>query len=233
MAESEQCFFKTLYNCGDGKLTKSSRIETIQAASKLRQDNIGLRPELSDASCTVLCHKNCISRYVSPSTLHNLSKRENSNETEKDVREEPKRLRSSTGCAAFDFQKHCLFCNDISPCILPHEYDARVPSQYRIPASKVTTDKMADGETNYKQYLLDLCQKRDDELGRIVRDRILGAPSDLHAADARYHRKCNTIFHRDTNRGIGTDSNSAVDDLAFSQTVKVVSQVRTQNLEFS
>ena len=56
---------------------------------------------------------------------------------------------------------------------------------------------MADGET-YKQYLLGLCQKGGDDLGKIVSGRILGAHSDLHAADARYHRKCNAVFHRGT-----------------------------------
>ncbi|KAG0693694.1 hypothetical protein GWK47_027413 [Chionoecetes opilio] len=102
----------------------------------------------------------------------------------------------SIGGDVFDFQKHCLFCHDITPCILPNLYDPKVLQQYRVPASRVTTDKMGDGET-YKQYLLDLCEKRADELGRIVRNRIIGAPSDLHAADAKYHRSCNANIHRD------------------------------------
>lgn len=100
---------------------------------------------------------------------------------------------------------------------MPHEYDAKVPTKYRIPASKVTTDKMADGETSYKQYLLDLCQKRGDELGRTVRDSILGASSDLHATDAKYCRKCNASFHYGTRRGNSTDSNSIPEDLAFTE----------------
>jgi hypothetical protein len=105
---------------------------------------------------------------------------------------------------------------------LPHEYDAKVPQQYRTPASIVMTDKMADGVTSYKQYLLDLCQKREDELGRIVSDRILGAQSDLHAADARYHRKCNAAFHACTPRTNDPDSKFVADDQAFSETVNVV-----------
>lgn len=35
---------------------------------------------------------------------------------------------------------------------------------------------MADGETRYKQHLLDFCQKRGDVLGRIVQDCILVHP---------------------------------------------------------
>ena len=57
---------------------------------------------------------------------------------------------------------------------------------------------MADGKTFYKQHLPDLCDKRADELGRIVRGRVLGAQSDLHDADARYHRKCSAAFHGST-----------------------------------
>ena len=59
---------------------------------------------------------------------------------------------------------------------------------------------MADGKTTYKENLLSLCQNRGDELGKIVSAHILGAPSDLHAADARYHDKCNAAFHRDAHR---------------------------------
>ena len=37
------------------------------------------------------------------------------------------------------------------------EYDDKVPHYYRIPTSLVTTDKMADAKTTYKEYLLDIC----------------------------------------------------------------------------
>ncbi|KAG0717229.1 hypothetical protein GWK47_054872 [Chionoecetes opilio] len=191
--DAEECFFKTAYKLWGWKLIQSSRINTILAASNLRQDDIRLRKELSDGSSTVRCHKNCVSKYVSPSTLNKLGKRMPKEETNEDSNAGPKRLRSSIGGDVFDFQKHCLFCHDITPCILPNEYDPKVPQQYRVPASRVTTDKMGDGET-YKQYLLDLCEKRGDELGRIVCNRIIGAPSDLHAADAKYHRSCNANF---------------------------------------
>lgn len=197
----------------------SSRINTILSASKIRQDDIGRRPELSDGSLTLKCHKICISKYVSPSTLGKLDKRMRDDEKSDDATAAPKRLRSNTGSAVFDFRKHCLFCYDVTPCTLPHEYELKVPQQYRTPASIVLTVKMADGVTSYKQYLLDLCQKRDDELCRRVRDRILGAQSDLHAADARYHRKCNAAFHVGTHRINDKDSEFVADDQAFSETV--------------
>ena len=96
-----------------------------------------------------------------------------------------------------------------------------MPLQYQIPASKVTTEKMADGKTSYKQYLLDLCQKRNDELGRIVRDRILGSPADLHAADAKYHRKCNAYFHYFLKDNTD-DGSSTADEQVFSETLKLL-----------
>ncbi len=82
---------------------------------------------------------------------------------------------------------------------------------------------MAHGKTPYKQYLLDLCKIRGDELGRLVHDRILGAPSDLHAADARYHRKCAAAFHVGTHRSSDTEDKFAAYDQAFSETVSVLS----------
>ena len=40
-----------------------------------------------------------------------------------------------------------------------------------------------------------------------MRDRILGIPADLHAADAMYmyHRKCNAFFHRSIHRANNPD----------------------------
>ena len=61
-----------IYSCGSGKLIQSSRIDVILSASEIRQDEIRLHPELSDATTFVRCHKNCVSKYVSPSTLANM-----------------------------------------------------------------------------------------------------------------------------------------------------------------
>ena len=61
-----------IYRCGSGKLIQSSRIDAILSASEIR-----LHPELSDGTTFVRCHKNCVSKYVSRSTLANMSKRVN------------------------------------------------------------------------------------------------------------------------------------------------------------
>ena len=146
----EKCFFKDIYSCGSGKLIQSSRIDAILSANEIRQDEIHLRPELSDGTTSVRCHNNCVSKYVSPSTLANMSKRVNDDNKSDDPEVGTKRMRSSTACA-FEFRKHCLFCPNVTTCKLLHEYDDKVPHQYRIPASLVTTDKMADAKTTYKE----------------------------------------------------------------------------------
>ena len=68
--EEEVCFFKDVYGCSaEGKLIKSKRLQTVSEASHLRDDGLAVHlPELSD-DATITCHKNCISRYVSPSNL--------------------------------------------------------------------------------------------------------------------------------------------------------------------
>ena len=96
MAESrseKQCFFKIIYDCGDGKLINSTRIQTILSASEIRQDNIRLDPDLLDGTDAVQCHQNCISKYVSPNTLHRISKREHDDELQCDENDDPKCLR--------------------------------------------------------------------------------------------------------------------------------------------
>ena len=73
------------------------------------------------------------------------------------------------------------------------EYDAKVPEQHRKRAFKIRSTVKADGH-EYKQYILDICQKRNDKFGDTVKDRILGAVGDLHAADARCHESCRASF---------------------------------------
>ena len=101
----------------DGNLIQSSRINTILLASRIRQYDIGLRPELSDGSLTVECHLNCVPKYVSPSTVSKLAKSVNDCEQLDDPKAGDKRLRSSAG-GVFDLNKHCLFYHYITTCKL-------------------------------------------------------------------------------------------------------------------
>ena len=116
---------------GKCEVNPSLRIDAILSASEIRQDEIRLRPELSDGTTSVRCHKNWVSKYVSPSTLANISKRVNDDNESDDPEVGTKRMRSSTACA-FEFMKHCLFCPNVTTWKLLHEYDDKVPHQYRI-----------------------------------------------------------------------------------------------------
>ena len=101
-------------------------------------------------------------------------------------------------------------------------------SNYRRAISLVTTDKLANGQ-DYKQKLLDVCAERSDELGRVVKERILGAGlSDLHAVDARYHRKCCKLFHNITRSKSDSSSSryKTADQQALIDTFAAVSEYR-------
>ena len=189
--EGETCFFRDVYKCGEGKLIRSKHLQSVSSASLVRGDGLSVRlADLSD-DASITCHKNCISRYVSPSNLASVKKRECVPASVSDTK--TKRLRSSGGGVVFDFKEHCLFCCDVTPCSV--ERTGKLPLKYRRAASLVRTDKLANGQ-DYKQKLLDICTERGDQLGHVVRDCILGAGlSDLHALDARYHQKCCKRFH--------------------------------------
>ena len=58
--QQEKSFFKEIYSCGMGKLIQSSPIDAILSASEIRQEEIRLRPELSDGTATVRCHGDVI-----------------------------------------------------------------------------------------------------------------------------------------------------------------------------
>ena len=218
--EGEACFFKDVYKCGEGKLIRSKRLQSVSSASLVRGDELSVRlADLSD-DASITCHKNCISRYVSPSNLASVKKREYVPGSVSDNK--TKRLRSSGGGVIFDFREHCLFCYDVTPCSV--EQTRKTPLKYRRAASLVRTDKLANGQ-EYKQKLLDICNERGDKLGNVVRDRILGAGlSDLHALDARYHQNCCKRFHnipRSSNDS-SSSSNNTPDQQALLDTLEAI-----------
>ena len=50
----------------------------------------------------------------------------------------------------------------------------------------ITGKTKKEDQEKVLDVLLEVCKKRDDILGDTVMVRLQGAPSDLHAADARY-----------------------------------------------
>ena len=50
------------------------------------------------------------------------------------------------------------------------------------------------GDIGFKGSILRVCAQRNDRTADVVRTRVQGAVSDLHAADARYHIDCRAMF---------------------------------------
>ena len=88
-----------------------------------------------------------------------------------------KRVLRSEVIVQFDFRKHCLFCSQAD------KYSGKKKAFEPIP---VRTHE-------FQKTVEQLCQKRNDEWGKKVKERIQHA-IDLHAADALYHTKCSINF---------------------------------------
>lgn len=190
----DECFFKGLLDiCKPGKLQKCGRIEKIISSSKLRgHSKIAEDLEKNKTLQYVMCHKNCISSYISET---NLKAFKVSSPVEQEVNNGPptKKLRSSV--VPFNAKLHCLYHKDVCECLLAEETDPtlRAILQKRNPTCSVVTKLNGDGK-EYVDILLGQCDDRNDELGDVVRDRLLGIGYDLPAAEARYHVSCQKTF---------------------------------------
>jgi hypothetical protein len=182
-----------------------------------------LEPGFTNGSLTVIsCHKSCVSTYISPTNLKHFS---NEREGEPDSESSPEVKKLRSGSVPFNPKTHCLYCLDVTVCVLPDEYDAKIPQKNRIPASQVMTKKMADGKT-YLDFLQEKCLERNDKLGTIVNDRLLGIKSDLIADEARYHRQCQRNFLKPT--GKCSQSNDPPPDEAFKLLCEVIESSRSK-----
>jgi len=87
------------------------------------------------------------------------------------------------------------------------------------------------GQKTFKESILDICTKRDDEQAHQVRSYVEGALSDLHAADERYHVDCMTSFmsprsiNAAVNAGLEAKENS---DSALEYVIHEMSRGRSQ-----
>ena len=176
---SQDCFLKDYVNCsgsGGGGFVGAQRLCT---ASRSRLDN--LHELLSDGTDTKYwCHKSCVSTYTSKSHIkHHISKTDDAPPTKRSRRSEQE---------AFSFQEHCFLCG--KTC---EEKDPRNPKRWR-PFSFCRTADRGKGQKSFKDVILETCTERNDEWGHQVRLRVQAAVSDLHAADAKYHRDCLQMF---------------------------------------
>ena len=187
-ADPEECFFNWKFKCQHKKepfiAAKAVRITNIIRCSKLYGDDKHF--ELQNAldkntEITLKCHKSCVSSYTSKSHTER-HKRQSDDQTEVTPHKVTRRSLSTETGKTFKFREHCVFCAE--ECIL--EKDKKNPSRWRAAFLFREIDK--------KQYILEFCEKRNDNAAESVRRRVEAALSDLHAEDARYHLDCRKRF---------------------------------------
>ena len=97
-----------------------------------------------------------------------------------------KRSRCSDTTSLY-FKERCFFCSDV--CELKGYGEN--PSRRRRSVLCRTADR---GNQNTFKNVIRVYDSRHDEVSEIVKLRMLGVVSDLHAADARYHDECKKRF---------------------------------------
>ncbi len=160
-------------------------INSIISASDIYRDDkynylvahLEKNPELK-----IYYHKACVSRYTSLTNLNPYTRSASSH-----LQPPKKKLRRSHG--SFDFMKHCLYCG--CECIL--EKDKKNPSRWIISYLCRSTVSASD-KRPYRQYILDICDSRNDSWADDVRGQIESAVSNLHAVEAQYHHDCFVRF---------------------------------------
>ena len=224
---SENCFFKNVeWLCHSSNTDLSTagpdRVRKIIQSSKLRGEHIheNLEKNLHDnENYSVQCHRSCVSTYTSKS---HINRRRSKDHTDSSIEAlnmlNPKRARRSV-TARFEFQKNCLICGE--ECSL--DPDPRNPSRWKRVVRCRTADQ---GKHDFKQVLLDICRQRDDDQAEQVRLRLEGAVSDLHAADAIYHKQCYSGFAASrsvksaTRRAVVSVLDDEENDVSFTQVTK-------------
>ena len=180
--------------CGHNEANKASagpeRVQTIIRCSKARHDGLHLdleRQLQSDTHINIKCHKNCVSSYTSKSHIQRHLKCTHVQSNPCESTFPTKRFRRSD-TPSFDFKEHCFFCGDV--CELKRH--GKNTSRRRRAVLCRTADR--GNQNTFKQNVLRVCDSRHDEVSEIVKLRLLGVVSDLHAADARYHDECRKRF---------------------------------------
>ena len=144
------------------------------------EDKLIENPQLS-----LPCHHTCVSSYVSKHHVARQFKRKGCYERSSS---EPLSRRSRSSITQeFEFKKHCFICGEVC---LPK--NPKNPKRWRT-VIQCRTANLADGNS-FKSTIMDKCDQLKYDIADKVRIRINGAPSDLHAADAQYHKDCYSRF---------------------------------------
>ncbi len=223
-----ECYFNKFNKCsrpGDPELSaaKHERISSIINASKLRDDRLPTDLESAiqtDNNYSILCHRVCVSSYTSKEKINRHLKSKTRSLSEPPPAKRTRIKESET----FSFQTHCIFCGE--KC---SEFrDPKNPSRWRQVSRCRTIDSGQSGKT-LKEAILQRCNERNDKWAHDVELRVLGAVSDLHAVDARYHRDCKPAFMAPKAvEGISISKNPAIKDVAFQAVVSIMEEDRNK-----
>ncbi len=176
----QECYLKDCVNCngsGRGSLVGVVRLRT---ASISRGDRLHAQPS-EDSDAKYWCHKNCVLTYTSKAHIQK-------HIPKTPEFEQPPAKRNRRSENVFIFQEHCFICG--TTC---EEQDPKHPERWR-PYSYCRTADRGKSQKTFKNVIPDTCDQRNDQWGDQVRFRIQATVSDLHAADAKYHRDCLQTF---------------------------------------
>ena len=162
-------------NAEKGKLrvvtTGIERIRLYASSSDLHL----LTEYLNHDENVIVIHPNCQKK------LSNDLRKSSSNSGKESCKTPRRSVTSRSSVPNFDFKSQCIFCSKL--CTDDTRY--KDLSDYSLCKTKEI------GKT-----LKMMCEGQDNELAETVRRRVLSCTDDdLHAADARYHRKCKDNFY--------------------------------------
>ena len=201
--------------------TKLDRIQSIINASQLRGDALptDLESEIrKNKEYKIACHRSCVSTYTSKCKIDRYLKSRQRSVSEPIPL---KRSRRSDSDPEFSFQTHCIFCG--KECI--ETPDPKNPGRWR-PVSRCRTVESVSSSQTFKDAILQTCKGRNDKLAKEVELRILGAHTDLHAADARYHRDCRPSFMGAKSQPSSAAAGKDLSDEAFEKVIRAMESDR-------
>ena len=128
-------------------------------------------------------HRSCITWYLTHAP-----------ESETGERCSPVKRKRRSAIPLFKFREHCIYCGETcaidKACKNPN---GGVPAYLVTEVDTKEVDEWGKHVTS-KDRILKQCKVRADDCADVVMMRVTGAPSDLHASDARYHKDCLSRF---------------------------------------
>ena len=115
--------------------------------------------------------------------MSHLTKRPNPTDVQTSNQPPPCRKRSKE----FHFKQHCFICGE--QCL---PVDKKNPVRWRVVYKCRTTDR--PGMKTFKEIIQQKCAERGDDWADEVMIRLAGVATDIHAADAQYHKDCYIKF---------------------------------------